>query len=104
MCCPLKQSQRTGVRLLFDAEQSYRQPAVHYFAWQLMKTFNNNAPIVYDTFQMYMKNKVSENDRLDGYMLEVLVSLTSKHCQYRLATLKQLFALPMRKDFLSLQK
>ena len=53
-------SKQTGVDLLFDAEQSYRQPAVHMFVWHLMSLYNRDgASIVYDTFQMYIASKVS---------------------------------------------
>ena len=50
-----------GVRLLVDAEQTYIQNFIHYVAVQfLMKRFNTNKCIVYNTFQCKLRNTESE--------------------------------------------
>ena len=50
-----------GVRLLVDAEQTYIQNSIHYIAVQfLMRRFNRNKCMVYNTFQCKLKNTGSE--------------------------------------------
>jgi len=47
---------KLNLPLLVDAEQSFRQPAVDYLAFELIKKFNAKKPLVYNTYQMYLKN------------------------------------------------
>ena len=50
-----------GVRLLVDAEQTYIQNSIHYIAVQfLMKRFNRNKCMVYNTYQCKLRNTESE--------------------------------------------
>lgn len=46
------------VSLLLDAEQSGRQPAVHFIARHLQREFNprGSPPVVFDTLQMYLRD------------------------------------------------
>lgn len=60
-----------NVRVLIDAEQTYYQPAirslvVHY----LMKTYNKNQPIFYNTLQSYLKVTFEKNG---GFVLPIFV-------------------------------
>lgn len=50
-------ARHAGVGVLFDAEQSHRQPAIEHIALRLMRRYNKpgSAPIVYNTFQMYLR-------------------------------------------------
>lgn len=44
------------IPILFDAEQSARQPAVHLIAQKLQLEFNKGrCPVIYDTIQMYLQ-------------------------------------------------
>jgi proline dehydrogenase len=45
-----------NISLLFDAEQTYRQPAVEVIVRRLSKQFNalGSVPVVYNTYQMYL--------------------------------------------------
>eukprot|EP01104_Vermistella_antarctica_P020456 TRINITY_DN8758_c0_g1_i1.p1 TRINITY_DN8758_c0_g1~~TRINITY_DN8758_c0_g1_i1.p1 ORF type:complete len:584 (+),score=115.11 TRINITY_DN8758_c0_g1_i1:222-1973(+) len=55
-----------GLPLLFDAEQTHRQPAIDFLVLDLSKTYNapppdvgiEFVPILYNTFQMYLRNEL----------------------------------------------
>jgi proline dehydrogenase len=59
------QAQGTGIPLLFDAEQSHRQPAIDLISMELMAEFNamGAAPVVYNTFQMYLRHSLVRVER-----------------------------------------
>jgi hypothetical protein len=44
-----------NISILLDAEQSHRQPAIDFICRRLQRTFNQRAPIVWNTYQMYMQ-------------------------------------------------
>ena len=50
--------------LLVDAEQTWLQPAIDGLVLNLSRTHNQSHPIVYNTFQMYLKDS---RERLDQY-------------------------------------
>jgi proline dehydrogenase len=55
---------------MIDAEQSYFQPAIDYVAMRFSKDynkFNKNGPIIYNTYQMYLK--VSTERLIQNYNL-----------------------------------
>ncbi|GAA6063392.1 hypothetical protein JCM10212_002963 [Sporobolomyces blumeae] len=62
------EAQKQGVRLLVDAEQSWFQPAIDHFADLLSEEFNKPdpslpgpaAPIVYNTYQCYLRTTPSK--------------------------------------------
>lgn len=45
-----------GVRIMIDAEHTYFQPAIDYITVDLAKTFNKTYPVVFGTYQMYLKD------------------------------------------------
>ena len=47
---------RKDVRVLMDAEQTYYQPAIRNFMVHcMMKHYNKEKPVLYDTVQSYLK-------------------------------------------------
>ncbi len=64
-----------GVRVFVDAEESWIQPAIDALANDMMARFNKSQPIVYNTYQLYLKHKLAqleEDCRLaeeGGYLL-----------------------------------
>jgi len=51
------------IPILVDAEQSYYQKAIDWFTLALSKRFNKETPIVYNTYQMYLKDGLSKLQR-----------------------------------------
>lgn len=45
-----------NLSILIDAEQSYYQKAINFISHCLMKRYNKNRPIFYNTYQLYLKN------------------------------------------------
>jgi hypothetical protein len=51
------------IPVLIDAEQSYHQKAIDWFALALSKRFNKEMPIVYNTYQLYLKEGLAKLQR-----------------------------------------
>jgi proline dehydrogenase len=45
-----------GVRIMIDAEHTYFQPAIDNITYNLSKKFNKKYPVVFGTYQMYLKD------------------------------------------------
>lgn len=58
-------ARETGIPVLLDAEQSYRQPALDYVAMRMMREHNvrGERPIIYNTYQMYLENALGRVHR-----------------------------------------
>jgi len=46
---------KNKIRILIDAEQTYRQPAIDVMAIYLSNKYNVDTPIFYNTYQFYLK-------------------------------------------------
>ena len=51
------------VPVLIDAEQTYYQKAIDFFALSLSKRYNTTDPIVYNTYQLYLKDGLTRLQR-----------------------------------------
>ena len=56
LCCDL--AQKTGMKLLIDAEESWIQPAVNRIVEEMMSIYNRETAIVHTTAQMYLSEKL----------------------------------------------
>ena len=62
----VKTAKDNNIKILMDAEQSYRQPAIDYIALELSKKFNKTSPILFNTYQCYLKDTPRKlNNHLD---------------------------------------
>lgn len=48
-------SASSNVDVLMDAEYSFCQPAIHRVAMEMMRKYNKKRPVVYNTYQNYLK-------------------------------------------------
>jgi len=47
-----------GVSVFFDAEESWIQDAIDHLVWLMMKRYNKKKVVVYNTFQLYRKDRL----------------------------------------------
>lgn len=55
-----------GVPLMFDAEESWMQQAADDLCLEMMRRFNTDRPIIYNTLQMYRHDRLAYLHKLDG--------------------------------------
>lgn len=60
---------RQGVRVLIDAEHSWIQDAIDDLAREMMQRYNREAPVVYNTYQLYRHDKLASL-QADYYLAE----------------------------------
>jgi proline dehydrogenase len=48
-----------GLSVFIDAEESWIQDAIDHLAWLMMKRYNKDRAVVYNTFQMYRHDRLS---------------------------------------------
>ena len=53
-----------NVRVMVDAEQTYFQPGINRLVMEMMRVYNKDRAIVYNTYQCYLK-EAYENLTLD---------------------------------------
>ncbi len=58
-----------GVRVLIDAEHSWIQDVIDDLAREMMQKYNQHAPIVYNTYQLYRHDKLASLEA-DYYLAE----------------------------------
>ncbi|SEL34426.1 proline dehydrogenase family protein [Parapedobacter koreensis] len=58
-----------GVKVLIDAEHSWIQDAIDDIALDMMRRYNRNAPVVYNTYQLYRHDKLASL-QADYYLAE----------------------------------
>ncbi|ELR11281.1 Proline dehydrogenase, putative [Acanthamoeba castellanii str. Neff] len=69
------EASKANLSLLFDAEQTPRQPAINWFTRKLSRQFNRERAVVFNTFQMYLQGNLDNLEselahaRDGGYIL-----------------------------------
>jgi proline dehydrogenase len=49
-------AQKSKVRLMIDAEQTYFQPGIDHVVMNLQRKYNKNFPVIFSTYQAYLKD------------------------------------------------
>ena len=52
------QAEELGVRVFIDAEETWMQESIDYYVNELMRTYNRKDVVVYNTFQLYRKDRL----------------------------------------------
>lgn len=64
-----------GVSIFIDAEESWIQDSIDHLVWLMMRRYNKERVVVYNTFQMYRKDRLSfltesyDRARSEGFLL-----------------------------------
>jgi proline dehydrogenase len=68
-------AKKLGVRIFVDAEESWMQNTIDYLVEMMMERYNHELVVVYNTYQLYRKDKLHqlkqdyEKARRQGYLL-----------------------------------
>ena len=72
ICCHASQK---GVSIFIDAEESWIQDSIDHLVWLMMRRYNKERVVVYNTFQMYRIDRLSfltesyDRARSEGFLL-----------------------------------
>lgn len=69
------QASSKGISIFIDAEESWIQDTIDHLVWLMMKRYNRERVVVYNTFQMYRKDRLQflmesyDRARAEGFLL-----------------------------------
>lgn len=58
-----KRAHETGIRIMLDAEETWIQPVLDDLILEMMRKYNTEKPLIYNTFQMYLHARLADLKR-----------------------------------------
>lgn len=58
-----KRAHETGIRIMLDAEETWIQPVLDDLILEMMRKYNTDKPLIYNTFQMYLHARLDDLKR-----------------------------------------